>query len=317
MSSNAEGMDRRSALAGRGLVTCWLLFLLAACDTTPSNPRTDDNPTSGHVVVLVDEGLKPVFEDLESIFEHFYKDADLDLRYLPEGGILTAMQHDSVRLVFATFAPGADQDAYLRSKQITPHIETVATDAVAVIANKTVTESRIGVSEIRAQLTTGVPAEPWSGYRLLFDRNGSGVARTVIDSLLGGDASLMKAQVFSTNGIDSLVAQVARNPNTLGFIPFAAIADKDNAHSRHLLEQVKVLAVGRDTSHAVLPSQTTLADGTYPLCRPVVMLVLEPKAGLGTGFASFVAGHKGQRIILKRGLAPAHIPSREIEVVLE
>lgn len=298
-------------------MTCLLLFLLAACDTTPSDPRTDDNPTSGHVVVLVDEGLKPVFEDLESIFEHFYKEAELDLRYLPEGEILTAMQHDSVRLVFATFAPGADQDTYLRSKQITPHIETVATDAVAIIVSKAAQEDSISIEDLQANLTANVPANLWSGHRLLFDRSGSSTARSLIDSLLGGDASELQAQVFAVNGIDSLVAQVARNPNTLGFIPFAAIADKDNAHSRELREQVKVLAVGRDASKAVLPSQTALADGSYPLCRPVVMLVLEPKAGLGTGFASFVAGHKGQRIILKRGLAPAHIPSREIEVVLD
>lgn len=292
-------------------------MMWAGCDTTPSDPRTDDNPTSGHVAVLVDEGLKPVFEDLESIFEHFYKDAEVDLRYLPEGGILTAMQHDSVRLVFATFAPGADQEAYLRSRQNTPHIETVAIDAVAIIASKEEPADSISIQDLQANLTMKVPANLWSGHRLLFDRGGSGAARTLIDSLLGGDAAKVQAQVFATSGIDSLVAQVARNPNTLGFITFAAIADKDNAHARHLLEQVKVLAVGRDTSSAVLPSQTTLADGTYPLCRPVVMMVLEPKAGLGTGFASFVAGHKGQRIILKRGLAPAHIPSREIEVVLE
>lgn len=297
------------------VVGCWLL--VCACDTTPSDPRTDDNPTSGHIAVLVDEGLKPVFEDLESIFEHFYKDAELDLRYLPEGEILTAMQHDSVRLVFATFAPGADQEAYLRSRQNTPHIETVATDAVAIIAGKTEPADSISIEDLQANLTTKVPAKLWSGHRLLFDRSGSSTARSLIDSLLGGDAARLQAQVFAVNGIDSLVAQVARNPNTLGFIPFATIADKDNAYARHLLEQVKVLAVGRDTSNAVLPSQTTLADGTYPLCRPVVMMVLEPKAGLGTGFASFVAGHKGQRIILKRGLAPAHIPSREIEVVLE
>lgn len=298
-------------------------LLLAACETTPSDPRTDDNPTSGHIAVLVDEGLKPVFEDLESIFEHFYKDAELDLRYLPEGEILTAMQHDSVRLVFATFSPGADQEAYLRSRQNTPHIETVATDAVAIIANKGSPIHTIRTAELDRILRGEEPKLPGAdiimtkGLRLVFDRSGAGVARTLIDSLLAGDATRLKAQVFAANGIDSLVALVARNPNTLGFIPFATIADKDNAHARHLLEQVKVLAVGRDTSNAVLPTQTTLADGTYPLCRPVVMMVLEPKAGLGTGFASFVAGHKGQRIILKRGLAPAHIPSREIEVVLE
>lgn len=298
-------------------------LLLGACDTTPSDPRTDDNPTSGHIAILVDEGLEPVFEDLESIFEHFYKDAELDLHYLPEGEILTAMLHDSVRMVFSGFQPGGDQQAYFQSKQIDPHIETVALDAVVLIASKSCELDSVSLTFLSSLLEGRGPFSQLGGaiavqkYRSVFDRSGSGVARTLVDSLLEGNSARMKAQVFAADGIDSLVAQVARNPNTLGFIPFAAIADKDNARSRQLLGQVKVLAVGRDTSGAVLPSQTTLADGTYPLCRPVLMLVLEPKAGLGTGFASFVAGHKGQRIILKRGLAPAHIPSREVEVVLE
>jgi phosphate transport system substrate-binding protein len=35
---------------------------------------------------------------------------------------------------------------------------------------------------------------------------------------------------------------------------------------------------------------------------------------LGTGFSSFVASDKGQRIILKSGLLPAVMPVRFIEV---
>jgi phosphate transport system substrate-binding protein len=36
--------------------------------------------------------------------------------------------------------------------------------------------------------------------------------------------------------------------------------------------------------------------------------------GLGMGFASYIAGENGQRIILKSGLSPIKFPSREINV---
>jgi phosphate transport system substrate-binding protein len=36
--------------------------------------------------------------------------------------------------------------------------------------------------------------------------------------------------------------------------------------------------------------------------------------GLGIGFASFIAGETGQRIILKSGLAPMREPSRNISI---
>jgi phosphate transport system substrate-binding protein len=65
----------------------------------------------------------------------------------------------------------------------------------------------------------------------------------------------------------------------------------------------------------VLPSQSTLADGSYPLRREVYMILAEGKSGLGTGFVSFVANHKGQRIILKLGIAPHKVPAREVEIV--
>ena len=55
----------------------------------------------------------------------------------------------------------------------------------------------------------------------------------------------------------------------------------------------------------------------HPKRKRTLLLILALVAGLGlaTGFASFVAGHKGQRIILKQGLAPERVPVRDIELV--
>ena len=53
----------------------------------------------------------------------------------------------------------------------------------------------------------------------------------------------------------------------------------------------------------------------YPLTRSLYVINCEGGTGLGTGFASFIAGERGQRIVLKSGLLPDSIPSREINIV--
>lgn len=60
------------------------------------------------------------------------------------------------------------------------------------------------------------------------------------------------------------------------------------------------------------PNQNDLAMENYPLTRNLYIINGEGRAGLGTGFASFLAGERGQRIVLKSGLLPDSIPSRQV-----
>ena len=115
-----------------------------------------------------------------------------------------------------------------------------------------------------------------------------------------------------------MVARIEEDKRHIGFVSFAAMSDLDSPKMKALRDRVKILAISAsDSAAAVLPNQSTLADGSYPLRRPVYMVLCEGKSGLGTGFVSFVANHKGQRIILKHGLAPNKVPPREIEIVTQ
>jgi len=62
------------------------------------------------------------------------------------------------------------------------------------------------------------------------------------------------------------------------------------------------------------PYQAYIATHYYPLWRTVYIISREARTGLGTGFASFVAGEKGQKIILRSGLVPASMPVRLVEL---
>jgi phosphate transport system substrate-binding protein len=75
-------------------------------------------------------------------------------------------------------------------------------------------------------------------------------------------------------------------------------------------------------SDFVQPYQVYLAEKTpqqlaeypdlqnYPLRRNLYIINREARAGLGTGFASFVAGKNGQLIFQKSGLLPAQMQAR-------
>lgn len=277
------------------------------CTSPAPDPRTDDRPTSGDVVVLAEEEFKGLLEGHRLVFEMTYPKARVRIHYLPQAELLQAMLNDSVRAAFTTCAPGQQQVSYLRERKVPVTLVPVLVDAVAVVRGGGQARP-ITVDELRARLR-----DPAQG-RILFDHPGSGVARTVVDSLLGGDASMLKAAVVP--GMDSLVARLQRDTTVLGMISFARISDLDDpikAALRKRLTLVPIASVA--TAVAEVPTQSNLAGGTYPLRRRMYALNMEGKTGLGTGFVSFVAGHKGQRIILKSGLAPHTIPARNVMLV--
>lgn len=62
------------------------------------------------------------------------------------------------------------------------------------------------------------------------------------------------------------------------------------------------------------PYQAYIATGSYPLSRPVYILLNDPRGALPSGFTAFLTGARGQRIILKSGLVPATEPVRIVHV---
>ena len=301
--------------------------LLSACDSSTPDPYNDDTPTSGHALILADEDLRSIVDAEKQVFESIYTKATIEVRYLPEATLLKAMMNDSVRCVIATVKSGAEQEAFFAKRRIEAHVIPICMDGIAVVVNKARRTDALSIASLRRLLTEG-HTEPSSSamdsimgivwYKVLqvplVSGSGSGVARTLVDSVLRADGVPLRAQALHT--VDQVITSVKENPDHVGFIPFAAISDLDNPRTRALRDQVKLLPIARtDTSRAVLPSQSTLADGSYPLRREVYMILAEGKSGLGTGFVSFVANHKGQRIILKLGIAPHKVPAREVEIV--
>ncbi|HRG38720.1 MAG TPA: phosphate ABC transporter substrate-binding protein, PhoT family, partial [Bacteroidia bacterium] len=65
---------------------------------------------------------------------------------------------------------------------------------------------------------------------------------------------------------------------------------------------------------AFKPYQAYIKTKDYPFTRSVFIISRQKRAGLGMGFVNFVAGNKGQLMILKAGLIPSIAPVRMVEI---
>ena len=111
-----------------------------------------------------------------------------------------------------------------------------------------------------------------------------------------------------------MIQFVAKNEGMIGVVGVNWLF-QPSPEMETIVDKVKVLSVKSLVSEKyVIPSQENIAGGLYPLTRDIKMLNYQPFSGLGMGFASFVAGDIGQRIILKSGLVPVKIPSRNIKI---
>ncbi|MBL7950213.1 MAG: substrate-binding domain-containing protein [Flavobacteriales bacterium] len=284
------------------------ILLFAACQGKAPDPKRDDVPTKGDIVIVADKDLERIIDSERYVFESVYADAKVRVHYLPEALLREAMKSDSVRVVFTTCLPGADEVAFFRSRNLFPDDVPILTDAIAVVKAPGAVVDSLSLDDLRNALTGKRP-----GHVFFEDARG-GVVRTVVDSLLAGQADALK-NVSAVGDLDSLLSRLARTPDGIGLISFARISDLDDPACKALRERLTLCSLTADGKTYVLPNQNTIAGKEYPLCRKLYAVLKEGKTGLGTGFVSFVAGHKGQRIILKTGLAPQTIPGRDVELV--
>jgi phosphate transport system substrate-binding protein len=117
---------------------------------------------------------------------------------------------------------------------------------------------------------------------------------------------------------EEVIKYVSENKNALGIVGVNWISDKDDPKAMKFRSGVNVVGIMGDPGdlgddYYYQPYQAYFATKQYPLLREIYSISREPRAGLATGFASFISSDKGQKIILKAGLLPASAPIRIIQ----
>jgi len=294
---------------------------IAACNRSGT---IEDTPTSGNLKISVDESFAPIIDSHVYTFQKLYKYAKVKAQYKSEGEVVKDLLTDSARVVILSRRLTPSENKVFENLKITPRVTKVAIDGVALIVHPENNDTLLAVSQLKdiftGKITSWKQLNAKSGLgdiTIVFDNNNSSTARYVIDSI--NNKQPLPPKAFASKSNPALVDYVANNPNAIGVLGVNWISDFDDSVAIGFLRKIRVVAVGRENNPAAPDQyyqlfQGFLAQGTYPLRRDLYVISREARAGIGTGFASFVAGDKGQRIFLKSGLVPATMPIRLVNV---
>ncbi|MEI7982493.1 MAG: substrate-binding domain-containing protein, partial [Bacteroidota bacterium] len=282
-----------------------------------------DTPTSGQIKVGVDESYRLLLEAEIYTFESIYKNAHIDVQYKTEADVFNDFMNDSVPLIVVNRKLTGKQVEYLRSIQYIPKTTLIAHDAIALIVNRenpdtalfyqTVKDIFLGKITIWKQIN---PKSKLGDLKVVFDHFKSSNPRYFKEKF-AIDSFPSTCSAVQNN--EEVISYIEKNKNAIGVVSINWISDKQDTISNNFLKRVKVAGISLEgdnnpDTRFYRPYQGYIAEGSYPFTREVYCINRQPYTGMAYGFSSFIAGEKGQLIILHSGLVPAAMPVRIVEI---
>jgi phosphate transport system substrate-binding protein len=288
------------------LVLASLSLVLVSCKQSDDAKKGVDTILKGKVTILVDETLEPIIDDQVAVFESKYE-AKINLDARSEKELIKAFLNDSAGVAVLSRTLNQEEIKYFERKRITPKITKIGIDAIAFIRNKTTKDTLIALEDV-ISFMQGKEQANIKG--LVFDNPNSSTVRYMND--LAGLNETPTKDVFSFKTNVDVIKYVSENEGMVGVVGVNWLSQPSTALKSDI-KNINVLNVkSLNNIGYFAPSQNNIAEGTYPLARDLYIINCQGYSGLGMGFASFVAGDIGQRIILKSGLLPYRMPGRNI-----
>lgn len=287
-----------------------------------SNSRTEkdlDTPISGRVSLSIDENIRSLSDELIDAFESSYPEAFLMQSYNSEENVMQELYNDSSRLAIMMRPLKAEEVKWFEAKTFMLEQIKIGSDAVVLLVSRDNPDSLFTVAQIR-DIISGKDSL-WSQIRegstlgrinIVFDHPGSSNLHYLTDTLMPGQNPGKNCFALNTN--DSVIAYVNRNPNAIGVVGLNWLGDKHLPDDVARKKQITMARIGSDTLNYYYPSQSALVAGNYPFTRGIWIVKIGKRAGLGTGFATFALGERGQLIVQHSGLAPAKPAQRKIQM---
>ena len=274
--------------------------------------------TTGEVYIVADESLEPFVSTGIYNFENLNQGSDIQPLYLPEVLAYQAFLSDSVKVIIGGRKLNEAEEKYFERIKLVPRYTILGKDAVALIMHKSNPDSLISLNQLE-QIMKGKVNQwkqinsnsPLNTITLVFDHAGSGSISTLKRYF---NVEELPANTFALDNNRDVVEYVSKNKDAIGIMGNNWINNLSRIELEEFNNQVQVVLLSAvdNPKLYVRPEQTYIGDSTYALVRTVYAINRESRVGLGSGFASFLATDRGQRIMLKSGLLPEWMPPREI-----
>jgi len=267
-------------------------------------------PTIGSLNIIADENIKYIVEQEEDIFERTYKYADINITYLPELDMINRFMVDSVKSIMTTRPLTQEELDYFDQRQSHPRQFAFATGAIAFIMQKNPKDTAFTYEEMISMFKDGA-----KGKLFVIENAKSGITQEILRLV---DTTSLPKHFYALESKKDVFDYVLTHENAIGIVDWSDISDSDSMGGKELLNSINLLGISRplDSVQAgfIRPYQYNLQDHKYPFTRELYFISNTGKSDVGIGFASFITGEIGQKIILKSGLLPKYQTERVLEL---
>lgn len=278
--------------------------VIISCNKKSDDKSENDSIIKGNVTLIVDESLLPIVEDEVAVFENSYE-AKFNLKPLSETEAVLELTKKQSGVIILSRKLNTQEEAFFKSKKITPKVTHFAIDGIAFVKSKKSNDTLIELKDV----VDFIKGKQNGIKGLVFDNPNSSTVR-YFKELAKVDA-LPEKGIFSFKTNDEVLKYVEKNEGLIGVVGLNWLT-QPLPEMQSVVDNVNAMSVKNSENQYVTPNQDNIAAGKYPLARDLYIINCQGYQGLGVGFASFVTGDIGQRIILKSGLVPVKFPGRNI-----
>lgn len=275
------------------------------CNQNSKSNTDEQSIVTGKAKMLADESLFPIVDDEYQIFANNYKQSDIEIIYKPQSELLPLFLNDSIDVAIMARQLTKSEAKFYDDRKIVIRTTKFAIDGIALITGQQNQDSTISVDELKQALL----GKAKTSTSFVFDNPKSSTVEYLMS--LGGVKEFPK-NIYALASNKEVIAYIKEHPQAIGIVSVAWM-QRPTEDIRADVESLKLMGVSSGKNGEYFkPSQSNLKTLQYPLTRGLYLINCQGKAGLGTGFAVFLESDIGQRIILKSGLAPDSLPSRQI-----
>ena len=282
------------------LVLC--LGLLAACGEQPSDPtdapETDSVETeapsndpielSGNVAANGSTSMEAVIIGLQEGFKSVQPGITVGYTGSGSGAGITGVLEGSCDLGLSSRALSDEEKAEGAVENI------VAKDGVAIIINPENPVTDLSTEQV-AKIYTGEITN-WSEVGgedapiAVLGRDAASGTRGAFEEILGIEDKCVYLNEYASTG--DVVGNVASNPNAIGYASLSAVD-----------ETVTAVAI-----NGVVPTEETVADGTFAIQRPFVIVTVEGTelSPAAQAFLDYAMSAEAAPVIESAGVVPAN-----------
>jgi phosphate transport system substrate-binding protein len=285
--------------------------VITSCNRKKTN-KIPETRTSGTTKILVDESFARILDDQIMVFKSEYPTASVSTIVGNEYKILPKFLNGEVKMIIMSRMLKPSEESYYNQLKFAIYTDRFAIDGIALITNKDNLDSNITVNEV-FDIMRGKSNK---GKKLVFDNASSSTVRYFMDSAKVSE--LPKVGVYTLQTNNDVIKYVAENKDYIGVVGVNWLSES-NKDILSYLPHIKTMGVknvagkkGNDSYYK--PTQNALINGLYPFLRNVYLINAEGRDGLGTGFANWLNSPRGQLIVLKSGLGPHKMISRDFNI---